>query len=248
MRESVKGKSKANSRVGFKVGRNPQLLLLPASVSVRKPNFYFSQLLQISGSPTFTFLNFPHFWCAVFELLDAWKLSLTQCYGYGHVRAMRHPACPHRACSLWQRVCSRPHGQRAASRSLWVQSQWEESCRVGLWALLQLGWICFHLPCILDLESEPRSDWQCFHAFFVKYTLLTKNGLRRNTSADARRASLEKGKKMMKTLSTSLEPSLLELLCQMIWQWKSLLMPWCRYIRSSGWIKPVSCQEMNLCV
>ena len=61
----------------------------------------------------------------------------------------------------------------------------------------------FHLPCILDLESEPRSDWQCFHAFFVKYTLLTKNGLRRNTSADARRASLEKGKKMMKTLSTS---------------------------------------------
>ena len=32
---AVKGKSKANSRVGFKVGRNPQLLvLLPASVSV----------------------------------------------------------------------------------------------------------------------------------------------------------------------------------------------------------------------
>ena len=32
---AVKGKSKANSRVGFKVGRNPQLLvLLPASVGV----------------------------------------------------------------------------------------------------------------------------------------------------------------------------------------------------------------------
>jgi len=62
------------------------------------------------------------------------------------------------------------------------------------------------------------------------------NGLRRNTSAnDARRAPLEKRKKMMKTLSTSagtwnvlLKLNLLEcwnsLLFQMICQWKSLLM------------------------
>ena len=62
--------------------------------------------------------------------------------------------------------------------------------------------------------------------FFGKY-ILTKNGLRRNTSADARQASQEKRNKMIKTLSTSagtwnilLKLNLLEFLYQMICQWK----------------------------
>jgi len=58
---------------------------------------------------------------------------------------------------------------------LWIQSQCEEShgmVQVGCERFFNLAGYISSLPSVLDLESKPMSAWQCFHAFFVKCTLM----------------------------------------------------------------------------